>query len=95
VIEETNIPETMRGFVPFSVEQAVALNPEVILRISHGNPAETLRLLQAEFTNNPIWQNVNAVKNNRVYDLDSNLFDPNPGVSIIDALEDLAEILYP
>lgn len=95
VIEEVNIPETLPGFVPFSVEQAVALNPEVILRISHGNPAETLRLLQAEFRNNPIWQNVNAVKNNRIYDLDSNLFDPNPGVPIIDALEELAEILYP
>ena len=95
VVEGINIPETMPGFVPFSIEQAVALNPEVILRISHGNPAETLRLLQAEFANNPIWRDVNAVKNNRVFDLDSNLFDPNPGVAIIDALEQLASILYP
>lgn len=95
VIENLNIPQTMPGFVPFSIEQAVAQNPDVILRISHGNPAETLRLLQAEFRNNPIWQNVSAVKNNRVYDLESNLFDPNPGVAVIDALEELAKILYP
>jgi len=94
VVEETRIPESMFGFVPFSAEQAVALNPDVILRIAHGNPAESLRLIQNEFRNNPVWQNINAVRNNRVYDLDSNLFDPNPGVPIIDALEKLAEILY-
>jgi len=94
VVSQVNVPEQIPGFIPFSIEQAVALNPQVILRISHGNPVETLRLFHAEFRNNPIWRNVDAVRNNRVYDLDSNLFDPNPGLQVIDALEELAKILY-
>lgn len=43
-----------------------------------------------------IWRNTNAVRNNRVHMLDSTLITHMPlGLSIIDAFEHVADILYP
>ncbi|MBS3937406.1 MAG: ABC transporter substrate-binding protein [Peptococcaceae bacterium] len=94
VVEGARLAEQMPGYVPLSIEMAVALNPDVILRISHGNRAETRTQFEREFRENPIWQNTTAVRRGRLYDLDSNLFDPNPGLAVIDALEEVARILY-
>ncbi len=94
VVDGARISERMPGYVPLSIEMAVALNPDIILRISHGNRAETRQQFEREFSENPIWQNTTAVRRGRLYDLDSNLFDPNPGLAVIDALEELARILY-
>ena len=41
------------------------------------------------------WADVDAVKNGRVYVLPYELFAINPGVRAADALETLADIMYP
>jgi len=84
----------MSAYIPVSIEQVVAFNPEIILRISHGNVEETQRLFETEFLQNPIWQAVAAQQNNKIYDLPSSLFFANPGPEVVDALEYLAEIMY-
>ena len=83
------------GFIPFSTEKVIDLNPQVILRMAHGDAEQTKRIFDEEFTRNPVWQATSAVQNNRVYDLDNQLFFANPGPKAIDALEKLADILYP
>lgn len=97
VAEEVRLAERMPGSIPFSVERAVALNPDVILKVAHaGNRAEAERVLLNEFRNNPVWQSVSAVRQNKVHMLDSSLVTHIPlGLSAIDALEHVARILYP
>ncbi len=82
------------GYVPFSLEKVVESNPEVILRIAHGNPETTTAIFQKEFASDPVWKRLEAIKRGRVYDLEAELFFANPGLKSIDALEKLAELLY-
>ena len=44
--------------------------------------------------NNAIWHDVNAVKNNRVYQLPPSLFTVNPGTHTIDAMKIMKEYMY-
>ena len=45
--------------------------------------------------NLPGWNNLSAVKNNRIYIADGNQFFNRPGPRIIDSIEILAEIINP
>lgn len=93
--DDLEIDDEMASMLPLSIEQAVQFNPDVILRIAHGNPRQVQRLYDVEFASNPIWHDIEAVKNHRVHDLSTELFFANPGLTAIDALEELAKILYP
>ncbi|WP_026478642.1 ABC transporter substrate-binding protein [Alkaliphilus transvaalensis] len=95
VTDDLDFGEDMASMVPISIEEVVKFDPEIILRISHGNPRQVQRQYEAEFESNAVWHEINAVKNNRVHDLETELFFANPGLNAIDALEVLAEILYP
>lgn len=93
--DDLKIDDEMASMIPLSIEQAVQFNPDVILRISHGNPRQVQRLYEQEFASNPIWRNISAVQNGRVHDLSTELFFANPGLTAIDSLEELAKILFP
>ncbi len=95
VAKDLPLGEARGGFIPFSTEKVIELNPQVILRMAHGDAEQTKRIFDEEFTRNPVWAATSAVQNNRVYDLDNQLFFANPGPKAIDALEKLADILYP
>ena len=84
----------VNGYLPLSLENVVALNPEIILRISHGNPEATQAIFRKEFSENPVWKQTNAVQHQRIYDLEPELFFANPGLQCSDALEKLANMLY-
>lgn len=81
--------------IPLSMENIIAFNPEIILRISHGSPEQMAQMFQREFTQNPVWGRLAAVQNGRVIDLPVDLFMSNPGLPMIDALEALARFMYP
>lgn len=81
--------------IPLSMENIIAFNPEIILRISHGSPEQMAQMFQREFTQNPVWGRLAAVQNGRVIDLPVDLFMSNPGLQMIDALEALARVMYP
>lgn len=80
-------------YVNFSLEEVAHINPDVILRLSHMNPQMSKEAFDKEFQN-PFWQNLDAVKNNQVYDLDSRLFGVTGNIRAVDALEELKNILY-
>jgi iron complex transport system substrate-binding protein len=101
ILKGTNITGLMKGvkgplngYMPLSLENVVALNPDIILRISHGNPGATQAIFRKEFSENPIWKQLSAVQQKRVYDLEPKLFFANPGLQCSDALEKLADLLY-
>ncbi|MEI3613203.1 heme ABC transporter substrate-binding protein IsdE [Pseudogracilibacillus sp. SO30301A] len=70
-------------------------NPDIILRAAHGMPDEVIEMFDKEFTENDIWKHFDAVKNDRVYDLDELLFGTTASIAAVDALDELYEMLYP
>ncbi|EQB9249201.1 heme ABC transporter substrate-binding protein IsdE, partial [Listeria monocytogenes] len=63
-------------------------NPDIILRAAHGMPAEVVKMFDEEFKTNDIWKHFDAVKNNRVYDLDENLFGMTASLNAPEALRE-------
>lgn len=80
-------------FIDF--DQILAENPEVIVVMPCGFPIErTLREINL-LIDFPGWQELNAVKNNRIYIADGNQYFNRPGPRIVDSIEILAEIIHP
>lgn len=82
------------GFIPLSMEYIATQNPEVIFIVTHGDPKAVKTGLDNTLGANPLWQDVSAVKNGRVYVLPYQLFAVNPGTRIAQALNILADDLY-
>lgn len=75
------------SYLPISMEYLTKENPEVILLITMGNEAEVMQKLRKEMSSNSVWQDIDAVKNNQVYQLPANLFTVNPGTHIIESMK--------
>jgi iron complex transport system substrate-binding protein len=79
---------TEDGYVAYSVEQLVALDPEVYLATkgSMSNPSD--------ITGRPGYENLRAVRDDRVFLLDDNLVS-RPGPRIVEGIRQIAEALHP
>ncbi|MCG0278280.1 MAG: cobalamin-binding protein [Thermanaeromonas sp.] len=81
---QTDYPE-------FSAETVIERNPDVIIFPQwHGSESLTVERLKSRSG----WQEIKAVKNNRVFGVDANIVS-RPGPRVVDALELLAEIIHP
>ncbi|WP_173917244.1 ABC transporter substrate-binding protein [Halobacillus sp. Marseille-Q1614] len=89
-INASNAAADEQGWVKFTEEEAVTLDPEVIIT-TYGyyveNPEE-------EVLNRDGWSEVPAVKNEQVYDVDNDTVT-RPGPRLIDGVERLGELIYP
>lgn len=81
-------------FMPFSNEAALKMNPDVILRLTHADPETSKKMFDKEFSENPIWQAMEAVKTNQVYDLDPHYFGVVANIRGAEAMKKLAEMVY-
>lgn len=81
---------------PFiDVEQIITSNPDIIIVMPCGFSIErTLREINL-LLDLPGWQDLNAVKNNRIYIADGNQYFNRSGPRIVDSIEILAEIIHP
>ena len=82
------------GYVQFSLEQILAQNPDYVLRFAHGNIEETAKMFDAAFDSNEAYQELDAVKSGKVYDLDPTIFNVSANLEITTAIETLGEIFY-
>ena len=82
------------SFIPLSMEFVAKENPDVVMLITMGGSKEILDKLRNDMRDNVIWHDVNAVKNNRVYQLPPSLFTVNPGTHTIDAMKIMKEYMY-
>lgn len=81
--------------IAFSVEQLIDKDPDVILRIAHGgNWEEVQESFDREFNKNNAFMNLAAVKNEKVFDLEAELFTANAGTRSIESLETLAQTIF-
>lgn len=83
-----------RDFISSNTEHLQQTNPDVILRAAHGMPEEVVEMFDEEFKENDIWKHFDAVKNNRVYDLEESLFGTTGNIRAEESLDVLVDMLY-
>ncbi|HAO6630483.1 TPA: heme ABC transporter substrate-binding protein IsdE [Listeria monocytogenes] len=91
---ENVIKDQKVEYLASNTEYLQSANPDIILRAAHGMPAEVVKMFDEEFKTNDIWKHFDAVKNNRVYDLDENLFGMTTSLNAPEALKEMEKMLY-
>ena len=78
-------------YAQFSIEEVVASDPDIIiLDASMGSAVTPLE----ELRQHPIWREMTAVKQSRVYAIDANLVNRS-GPRIVQGLEEVVKIIHP
>ncbi|EGS4878573.1 TPA: heme ABC transporter substrate-binding protein IsdE [Listeria monocytogenes] len=91
---ENVIKDQKVEYLASNTEYLQSANPDIILRAAHGMLAEVVKMFDEEFKTNDIWKHFDAVKNNRVYDLDENLFGMTASLNAPEALKEMEKMLY-
>lgn len=90
----TNVADKTSGDFPqVSAEVVIAANPDTIL-LADGNADTGGKESPATVKARPGWANLNAVKNDRVYVINADIFN-RPGPRVVDGLEQLVKLCYP
>lgn len=89
-----NIIKSNDEFSPLNIETALNEQPDIILRTAHAMPDTVNEMFKKEFENNKSWSHFEAVKNNKVIDLDSSIFGMTATFDYQKGLEELAKIFY-
>lgn len=90
----TELDDFKDNYVPVSMEHALELKPDIILRLTHVSPEESKKMFDDEFAKSDVWSKLDAVKEGKVYDLDNKYFGVSGNIRILEALESLEEMLY-
>ena len=83
-----------KPYVPINIEEIIKHRPDVIIRLTHTRPEDTAAALRKEFAGSRIWREVKAVKEGKIYDLDSALYIVSRNIKIMFAIENLKELIY-
>jgi len=86
----SNVAGEITGWGQFSLEQLVAIDPQVVLFGSGSFVPTTVDSLAAR----PGWGTMSAVVDGRVYAVDTNWVD-RPGPRLVEALEAMARFIHP
>ena len=89
-----NIIKGTEEFKNLNLETALNDKPDFILRTSHAMPDNVNEMFKKEFENNKSWSHFDAVKNNKVVDLDSSMFGMTATYDYQKGLESLYSIFY-
>ncbi|GAA0865626.1 ABC transporter substrate-binding protein [Paraclostridium tenue] len=81
-------------YIQFSLEQILEQNPDYILRFAHGEIEQTKKAFDTAFDKNPAYKELDAVKNNKVIDLDPSIFNVSANLQIKEAIKTLGETFY-
>jgi iron complex transport system substrate-binding protein len=90
VIHAKNVAEKENGWVKYNEESVIKANPDVIIT-TYGDYVPNLKNVVMERQN---WKDVSAIKNNRVYDVNSDTTS-RPGPRLVEGVEELAKSVYP
>ena len=88
------ISNETKEYLASNTEYLQTENPDIILRAAHGMPEEVVEMFDEEFKDNDIWKHFDAVKNDRVYDLEELLFGTTGNLQAAEALDELYKMLY-
>lgn len=89
-IHADNVANDQQGWMKVDQEAIIQKNPDIIIT-TYGyyvkNPTQQVLTRKG-------WENVNAVKNKQVIDINSDLVD-RPGPRVVEGVEELAKAIYP
>jgi cobalamin transport system substrate-binding protein len=85
-----NVAQGPTAYPRYSIEQVLALSPEVIIITSMARAA-VFKQVKDEWNR---WPNMPAVRNHRIFVEDSNLFD-RPTPRLVDGLELMVRLIHP
>jgi cobalamin transport system substrate-binding protein len=85
-----NVAQGPIAYPRYSIEQVLALSPEVIIITSMARVA-VFKQVKAEWNR---WPNMPAVRNHHIFIEDSNLFD-RPTLRLVDGLELMVRLIHP
>ncbi|MFZ7943470.1 MULTISPECIES: ABC transporter substrate-binding protein [Bacillaceae] len=91
MINAENLANDQEGWIKLDQEEIIKRNPDVIIT-TYGGYEETKPAEQV--LSRKGWENVNAVKNKQVIDVDSDRVTRS-GPRIVEGVEDLAKAIYP
>lgn len=78
-----------------SLESILLSNPDKVFFIETGDDSESVRTaVEKMFDENPLWKELDAVKNGKVYYMDKSLYNLKPNARFAEAYEKLEKILY-
>lgn len=79
-----------------SLESIMLMNPDLILIVQSGDDIQGTRAnIENMFRENPLWNELDAVKNGQVHVLDKHLYNLKPNARWAEAYEELERLLYP
>lgn len=81
------------SFMQVNMEEIIKRNPDKILIMTHAVPEEAKKTVEEEFAKET-WQQLDAIKNNKVYYLENEYFGMSANLKVIEALDKIGEILY-
>lgn len=90
MIGAENVASKQEGWVKMNEEEVVKLNPDVILT-TYGYYVENA---DEQVLSRKGWQEVDAIKNKQVFDVDSDN-TTRPGPRLVDGVEEIAKAVYP
>ena len=80
------------SFIQVNMEEIIKRNPDKILIMTHAVPEEAKKAVEEEFAK-ATWQQLDAIKNNKVYYLENGYFGMSANLKVIEALDKLGAIL--
>lgn len=89
-INAENIASDQQGWVQVDQESVIQKNPDVIITTYGYYVKNAVQQVMSRKG----WENINAVKNKQVVDVNSDLVDI-PGPRLVEGVEDLAKAIYP
>jgi iron complex transport system substrate-binding protein len=85
-----NIASDLSGYATINLETVIQRNPQIILVISSMGDSTSFDYIK----NEPRFQSTEAIKNNRIYSLDSDIFGRTTP-RIVDGMEQVAKLIHP
>ena len=89
-----NIIKGSEEFTQLNLETALNEKPDYILRTAHAMPETVMEMFKKEFETNKSWSHFDAVKNNKVIDLDNSIFGMTATYDYQKGLNNLYQVFY-
>lgn len=80
-------------YAQLNAERVVEANPQYVFLMTHGDAESVRDGFVKEMEQNPSWNKLDAVKNNKIEILPAQLFGTNPGTQVTEAIEVMQELL--
>ncbi|MFB5761259.1 ABC transporter substrate-binding protein [Paenibacillus medicaginis] len=86
--------EIMAGYIPFSMEELVKIDPDYLFILSHTTNEDAEKMMESNYKSNPAWNSLSAVSNDHTYFLPKDKFVMAPGVDVVDSYKYMADLVY-